>query len=407
MATQGMFGNQYQQAVRDETALRRQQAQTGGLTGWAAITNAMSGIGSEIGYQGGQAFGGQTPAQVQETAFNSVMDSIPDFDLTNPEHLSEASSKYWQAGFYNEGMAMMNKSQSLIKDNLLVEKAELEIANLKDAPRKMTKLSDGFFWWTDTLDTEDPQRVKDDVVQPPKDKTAAMLKFDRNQLALDYRNSLKNEDDSALGSGTLEEKRVLLAKLDAAGYRDTDIFDDLQDTITSVANTERLVAKDVQTDEEQQEALSKAARLREMANIMPTGEGNNIVGGVFLRDKPDTGSDLKTRALQDEIGGILQSYDRRLSKREDSKITPAEAYPYYTRVFNLPEIYKGNTGSWGAFEFNPDALQSTLDAIFGVAEAAVSSDKLQLYIDNRLLIPGVSNVYNETTGRIEVYNPPE
>ena len=32
MAQKGMFGNQYQQAVTDETALRRQQAQTGGLT---------------------------------------------------------------------------------------------------------------------------------------------------------------------------------------------------------------------------------------------------------------------------------------------------------------------------------------------------------------------------------------
>ena len=59
-----MFGNQYQQAVTDETALRRQSAQTGGMTGWAAITNAMSGIGSEIGYQGGQAMGGHDTSSI-------------------------------------------------------------------------------------------------------------------------------------------------------------------------------------------------------------------------------------------------------------------------------------------------------------------------------------------------------
>ena len=91
MAQQGMFGNQYQQAVTDETALRRQQAQTGGMTGWAAITNAMSGIGSELGYQGGQAIGGQTAAQVQQSNFQSVMDSVPDFDAMDPESLQKMS----------------------------------------------------------------------------------------------------------------------------------------------------------------------------------------------------------------------------------------------------------------------------------------------------------------------------
>ena len=117
MAQQGMFGNQYQQAVTDETALRRQQAQTGGLTGWAAITNAMSGIGSEIGYQGGQAMGGQTAAQVQQSNFQSVMDSVPDFNPADPASLQAMSSSMWQAGFYDEGMAMMDRASTITAAN--------------------------------------------------------------------------------------------------------------------------------------------------------------------------------------------------------------------------------------------------------------------------------------------------
>ena len=125
MAT-GMFGNQYQQAVTDETALRRQQAQTGGLTGWAAITNAMSGIGSEIGYQGGQAMGGMTPAQAQQAQFQTVMDSVPDFDAMDPESLQKMSSAMWQGGFYDEGMQMMNQSRTIQKDDALIKLYEAQ-----------------------------------------------------------------------------------------------------------------------------------------------------------------------------------------------------------------------------------------------------------------------------------------
>ena len=129
MAQQGMFGNQYQQAVTDETALRRQQAQTGGMTGWAAITNAMSGIGSEIGYQGGQAIGGQTAAQVQQSNFQSVMDSVPDFDAMDPESLQKMSSAMWQGGFYDEGMQMMNQSRTIQKDDALIKLYEAQAAD--------------------------------------------------------------------------------------------------------------------------------------------------------------------------------------------------------------------------------------------------------------------------------------
>jgi len=121
MAQQGLFGNQYQQAIVDEQNLRRQSAQTGGLTGWAAITNAMSGIGSELGYQGGQMLGGQTPAQVQQANFQSVINSVPNFDPMNPESLQKMSSAMWKGGFYDEGMNLLNTSQSMLKDNALID----------------------------------------------------------------------------------------------------------------------------------------------------------------------------------------------------------------------------------------------------------------------------------------------
>ena len=120
MAT-GMFGNQYQQAVTDETALRRQQANTGGMTGWGAITNAMSGIGSEIGYQSGQMFGGQTPAQVQQEKYQGVISSMPDFDPTDPTQMKEMSSKLWTGGFYDEGMAMLKESYEMQKVDALMQ----------------------------------------------------------------------------------------------------------------------------------------------------------------------------------------------------------------------------------------------------------------------------------------------
>jgi len=124
MAQQGMFGNQYQQAVTDETALRRQSAQTGGMTGWAAITNAMSGIGSEIGYQGGQAMGGMTPAQSQQAKFESVMNSVPNFDPTNPASMREMSSALYSANFYDESMELL--TQSNVFERNLAELKQIE-----------------------------------------------------------------------------------------------------------------------------------------------------------------------------------------------------------------------------------------------------------------------------------------
>jgi hypothetical protein len=398
MAQQGMFGNQYEQAVTAEALAREEAANTQGMTGWQAITQGMSTMGSNLGYAAGSAFGGRTDAEVKQDNYQSILNSVPNFDPSSAESMNEMASAMWNGGEYDQGMQFYDRGQKMIVDNLNVESAKLQLKELK-APkdRGTIELADGRKYYKDTLEL-----VKSDLVvpeKPPKDKTAAMLKYERNQEASKYRNTVLKD----LPSNTLEEKRVLLTALDDAGYRDSAVFTGLQSTVTSVSNTERLVSKDVQTDAEQQAKIAADARLREMGNVMPTGEGNNIVGGVFLRDKPDAGSDIKALALQNEIGGILQSYDRRLSKREDSKVTPAEAYPYYTRVFNLPEVYQGKSGmTWGGVEFNADALQQTLDAIFGVSGAAIPNDRLIEFGQQRLLIDGVSN-YLDVNGQSQVY----
>jgi len=405
MATQGMFGN-YSQQLADETALRRQQAQTGGLTGWAAITNAMSGIGSQIGYAGGQAMGGMTPVQAQQANYESIINSVPNFDPTSPESLNEMASAMWNGGEYDRGMEFYTRSQAMTADNLNVELKKLQIENAK-APKdkEMVELADGRMYYKDTLEL-----VKPDLVVPeetPKEKTAAMLKYERNQEASKYRNTVLKD----LPSNTLEEKRVLLTALDDAGYRDTAIFTGLQSTVTSVANTERLASKDVQTDIEQEERIEREMKIKAMGEVMDRGEGPNIVGGVFLRDKPDTGSATKTIALQKQIGGVVQSYDGILSKRGlDSKVTPAEAYPYYDKVFNLPEVYQGNSGFDGTllarpYEFSASELNLALDTIFGVGDLFVPPEKIESYINNGLLIPGVTRVFNASSGEVEIYNP--
>ena len=173
MATQGMFGSQYQQAVVDEQNLRRQQAQTGGLTGWAAITNAMSGIGSEIGYQGGQAMGGMTPAQAQQASFQTVMDSVPNFNPADSNSVMEMSAALQAGGFYDESMQLYDRSQKMILDDLQVEAAEIKLSNLQNPDRKMTQLGDGYMYWTDTLDSaEGPQRVASNIVKKTEPKSA-------------------------------------------------------------------------------------------------------------------------------------------------------------------------------------------------------------------------------------------
>ena len=169
MAQQGMFGSSFQQAVTDENALRLQQAQTGGLTGWAAITNAMSGIGSQIGYQGGQAMGGQTPAQAQQAQFQAVMDSVPNYDPSNPESMMELSAALRSAGFYDQALEMFNMSNKVKSDNLMYKVAELEYEKLKaPAARKTQILGDGYTYYVDTFaDEGGPKRVDKSIEKEP------------------------------------------------------------------------------------------------------------------------------------------------------------------------------------------------------------------------------------------------
>jgi len=362
----------------------------------------MSGIGSEIGYAGGQAMGGMTPVQAEQARFESVMDSV-NYDPTDPNSMMEASAALNAAGFYDKGLEMFNLSNKIKSDNLLVEIKEIELDNLKNPKKEMITLGDGRVYYRDTLEL-----VKPDLeIDLDKNKTAAMLKYERNQEASKYRNTVLKD----LPSNTLEEKRVLLTALDDAGYRDTAIFTGLQSTVTSVANTERLASKDVQTDIEQEERIEREMKIKAMGEVMDRGEGPNIVGGVFLRDKPDTGSATKTIALQKQIGGVVQSYDGILSKRGlDSKVTPAEAYPYYDKVFNLPEVYQGNSGFDGTllarpYEFSASELNLALDTIFGVGDLFVPPEKIESYINNGLLIPGVTRVFNASSGEVEIYNP--
>jgi len=182
-----MFGNQYQQAVTDETALRQQQSQTGGLTGWAAITNAMSGIGSEIGYQGGQAMGGQTPAQAQQAQFQAVMDSVPNYDPSNPESMMELSAALRSAGFYDQALEMFNMSNKVKADNLMYKVAELEYENLK-APkaREIIELQ-GYKYYKDTLGNEGgPTRIAPNLEKEPTGTAETQaLKQKRNEFIED------------------------------------------------------------------------------------------------------------------------------------------------------------------------------------------------------------------------------
>ena len=130
MAEQGMFGNQYQQAVADEALERRQLNNTQGLTGWAAITQAMGQVGGELGYQGGQAMGGQTAAQKQSSDFDAVMASVPDFDPTNPESMRQMSSALYAANFYDESMQLLTQSNVFERNLAEVKQIEAQTNSL-------------------------------------------------------------------------------------------------------------------------------------------------------------------------------------------------------------------------------------------------------------------------------------
>ena len=156
-----MFGSSFQQAVTDENALRLQQAQTGGLTGWAAITNAMSGIGSQIGYQGGQAMGGQTPAQAQQSQFQAVMDSVPNYDPSNPDSMMEMAAALNSGGFYDQGLEMFQMANKVTLDNLSVDVKKAELAALNNPTEKLLAYEKKI---NDVNELNISQEEKDDLI---------------------------------------------------------------------------------------------------------------------------------------------------------------------------------------------------------------------------------------------------
>ena len=399
MAQQGMFGN-YQQQIADETALRRQQSQTGGLTGWAAITNAMSGIGSEIGYAGGQAMGGMTPVQAEQARFESVMDSV-NYDPTDPNSMMEASAALNAAGFYDKGLEMFNLSNKIKSDNLLVEIKEIELDNLKNPKKEMITLGDGRVYYRDTLEL-----VKPDLeIDLDKNKTAAMLKYERNQEASKYRNTVLKD----LPSNTLEEKRVLLTALDNAGYRDTAVFTGLQSTVTSVANTERLVNKDVQTDIEQETLAEVSSNTQEYKGVLTKGDGMVYVNELFrLKGEPKGSSDEEELAIGQTLGKFIEVYDEKLARdaNEGGLISPSKATEYYQRILARDDVYQADQSNFtnpitGEFSLIPTArgafvdterFTTVLDTTFGREDKFVSFDEVDEYIGFGLVIPGVTIV---------------
>jgi len=167
-----MFGSQYQQAIIDEQNLRRQQAQTGGLTGWAAITNAMSGIGSELGYQAGQAMGGMTPAQMQQANYQSIINSVPNFDPTNSDSVAQMASAMWTGGEYDMAMQFYDKSQDMKAADLQVDIAEIQLKSLQNPEDKM--IQQGGVWYYASGDKKGTRVLDADI--PTGDTKSAEFK---------------------------------------------------------------------------------------------------------------------------------------------------------------------------------------------------------------------------------------
>jgi len=357
MAQKGMFGNQYQQAVTDETALRQQQSQTGGLTGWAAITNAMSGIGSEIGYQGGQAMGGQTPAQAQQARFQSVIDSVPDYDPMNPESVQQMSSALWNGGFYDEGMAALNQSKAMQVDDAKIALYAAQKADL-DRPPALT----------------------------PEQSRLALREERINQAA---------ELTKGMPRETTEEMLAVSKILEDGGYTQGYIsqYQNLQSNLSSRKNTEINVGAKEKAEAARIAKITLAARKAEMEKVMPSGQGDNIVGGYFINNPPDVGGDTADLTqFKETLGGEIESYDKRLSLNIDSKVTPAEAYPYYERILQLQDIYDPKQGWFdNKAKFDTRLMEQTLNTIFAQQpDLFVPNSRLMEYRSKGLLVPGVT-----------------
>ena len=303
MATQSMFGNQYQQAIIDEQNQRRNQAQTGGLTGWAAITNAMSGIGSEIGYQGGQAMGGMTPAQMQQANYQSIIDSVPNFDPTNSDSVQQMASAMWTGGEYDMAMQFYDRSQDMKAADLQVDIAEIQLDKLKNPDRKMTQLGDGYFYWTDTLSSpEGPQRVDSSIVKKTEQKSAEFQALNQkrdefiatlgetkgNEEFLKYVQGLdvetasagtKNAIGTTIFQSTMKNRDAIADKL---GKISTGISQFAQAKSGSAAAGEIAETLIAQIFEDKRQATSEIRRIASAGNLVEnvTDFANTVFSGV-------------------------------------------------------------------------------------------------------------------------------
>ena len=303
MATQSMFGNQYQQAIIDEQNQRRNQAQTGGLTGWAAITNAMSGIGSEIGFEGGQAMGGMTPAQMQQANYQSIIDSVPNFDPTSSDSVSQMASAMWTGGEYDMAMQFYDRSQDMKAADLQVDIAEIQLDKLKNPDRKMTQLGDGYFYWTDTLGSaEGPQRVDSSIVKKTEQKSAEFQALNQkrdelikkhgetlgNEKFLEYAQGLdvetasagtKNAIGTTIFQATMKNRDAIADKL---GKISTGISQFAQAKSGSAAAGEIAETLIAQIFEDKRQATSEIRRIASAGNLVEnvTDFANTVFSGV-------------------------------------------------------------------------------------------------------------------------------
>ena len=357
MAT-GLFGNKYQQAVDNEAIQRQQLSQTGGLTGWAAITQAMGGLGGELGYQGGQMFGGQTPAQVQQSNYQAVIDSVPDFDPTDPASLQVMSSAMWQAGFYDEGMSFMDRSQ------------DINSANIQNDYIKAKTAAEG----APSLQDTRTQQIIDEA-----DLDAEALKFATGRP-----------------TSTLKEKEALLLLLKDNGYGTTDIAD--------VTGKEINAFKGVQIQVDSQEERARKAAEAEKQRVLTAtykpvlegAAGKDYVASYFLTNPPSGLGNEDRAILAKGIGSAITTYDNTLSTAQ-GEISPQEASAYYEKVLNVPEVYNPNTKAWKIMpgdDYKWDASKFTeyLDTSFGRKGNSLTKETFKTYLDYDLIIPGVTIV---------------
>ena len=361
MAT-GLFGNKYQQAVDNEAIQRQQLSQTGGLTGWAAITQAMGGLGGELGYQGGQMFGGQTPAQVQQSNYQAVIDSVPNFDPMDPASLQAMSSAMWQGGFYDEGMSMLNQSKAMQLDDAKIELYKAQRKN-EDAPNGLSV--------TEQIAFDKAQRIKEGtelVMGMPRTTSADML--------------------------------AVADKLEDAGYTDIPEYKNLRSNIVSTQGIELQIGKEETTNVEQAEKLEEQQTTLAMKPVVEVGKGSALVRGYFLDNAPAGLGTEDTEALAKSIGGVIETYDNALSTAR-GEVTPGQASTYYEKILGMPEVYTPNAENFTSinpkdwfkgYEFSRENFITALDKTFGRSGEFVAPDEIENYIKRGLIIPGVTRI---------------